>query len=457
MTTFIRHPLGQTSLCVLLAATVLLPALYLQQFTLAVGGLIVLSLAFLLFTRPFYALLAYVMLIPFEELAVFAALGTPTRLAGVLFFAAYLFHRRFQINVRVMPVVAWLWLAWLTASLIWSPELRWDYYFQAVQLFLATLLIADYLSRAPEKIRFILNGYTVSATISAALGIYNFFLGVGNVSGFSGNNRISSVDGQGVENFAFALIPAFLFTFYRLVATKHLGNRWLNASLCTVLGVAMVLSGTRGAWVATLGALLLVYLPRLKLRQFLTLVIAVTLSVAIASQIPFVTEFASYRSSDAISSGGSGRINIWLTSWQMYLQRPITGIGWRMSEYVMDIRHIERIPQTLTWDDYKGFRPRITHNIYLQTLLELGLIGFMLYIPWLITIIAPLTKRDTFLHDERTLALAIVAAMLIGGLTNPEFHRKYYWLALALAQGLRYYWLYGKAATSNAQSLQALK
>jgi hypothetical protein len=92
-------PLTQIALCVPVAGVLLIPALLFQQFALAIVRIVLLGFASLLSTP----LLGYVMLIPFEELAVFADLGTPTRLAGILFFAAYLFHRRFQINFRVMP------------------------------------------------------------------------------------------------------------------------------------------------------------------------------------------------------------------------------------------------------------------------------------------------------------------------------------------------------------------
>jgi O-antigen ligase len=446
MTTLVRSPLGQISLCVLAASAVLLPALYFQQFSIATTGLIVLSLAFLLFTRPLYALLAYVMLIPFEELAVFADLGTPTRLAGLLFFAAYLFHRRFQINLRVMPVVAWLWLGWVTASLMWSPLLKWDFYFQGVQLFVATLLIADYLSREPKKINAILNGYTVSAVIIALFGIYNFFTGVADATRFSYESRVSGIEGQGVETFAFSLIPAFLTAFHRVVRPQQKGLRWLNIGLMLVFALAMILSGTRGSWVATIGAILVVYVPRLKPRQYLALAITVILGIVVAFQIPVISEFIRYRTSDAVSSGGAGRTNIWLVSWQMYLEHPVVGIGWRMTEYVMNIEHIERARQNITWEAWGGggFEPRLTHNIYLQTLLELGIIGFIFFMLWIIHLVTAPIYHDEELRDMWLISLAIFAAMLIGGMTNPEFHKKYYWFALALPQGLHYYWLHAK-------------
>jgi O-antigen ligase len=440
MTFLSRSPLVQIFFCVLIAGLLLVPALLFQQFALAIVGVIVLGLTAILFSRPLYALLGYVVLIPFEELAVFDALGTPTRLAGILFFAAYLFHRRFQINLRVMPLAAWLWLGWITASLMWSPILNWAYYFQALQLFLATLLIADYLSQSPEKLGIILKGYMTSAFIIATLGIYNFFVNSQNASGFSFESRSSGIEGQGVETFAFSLIPAFLASFHYLITAKRPFGRWLSGGLMVVFATGMIVSGTRGSWVATIAALMLVYLPRLKARHLLTIVLVVMLGIGGVLQIPAVANFVYFRTSDAVSSGGAGRINIWLVSWQMFLQHPVLGIGWRMQEYIMDIRDLELVPQNVNWDDYRGFQPRLAHNIYLQTLVELGLIGFALFMLWILPLITSRIRQNNKLHDLWLIVLAILVAMLIGGLTNPEFHKKYFWFALALVQGLRYSW-----------------
>jgi O-antigen ligase len=439
---FFRSSTGQIILCAVIASLILIPALVLQQLTLLIIVIVVISLAFLLFSQPLYALLAYVMLIPFEELAVFSSLGTPTRLAGILFFVTYLFHRRFQINLRAMPLVAWLWLLWITASLIWSPVLKWDFYFQGVQLFIATLLMADYLSRFPEKLGAILNGYTVSSVIIALFGIYNFFIYSGAADKFSAESRVSGIEGQGVETFAFSLIPAFLTAFHRVIKPKHKRWQWLNISLMLLFAIGMILSGTRGAWLATLGSIFIVYVPRLKLRQYIMIGIVVALGTTIALRIPVVADFINYRTSDAISSGGTGRVAIWLVSWHMYLDAPILGIGWRMAEYSMNLQDLKHTRASIIWDFDRGrFTPKLTHNIYLQTLLELGIVGFTLFILWVASIIITPLQRDPHLRDDWLIALAIFMAMLVGGLTNPEFHKKYYWLALALPQGLRYYWI----------------
>jgi O-antigen ligase len=433
---FLRSATGQTILSTILAAILLLPALALHQFNLAVAAVLVCSLAFLLFSHPLYALIAYVMLIPLEELAVFSALGTPTRLAGILFFATYLFHRRFQINLKVMPVAAWLWLVWVTASLIWSPILKWDFYFQTVQLFIATLLIADYVSRFPEKIGTIVNGYTISSAVIACFGIYNFFTFAGSSDRLSFESRVSGIEGQGVETFAFSLIPALLTAFHRIIHSTHRKWLWLNVTLVLLFSLGIILSGTRGAWVATAGTILIVYLPRLKLRQYLMLATIALLGTYIALRMPLVADFIQFRSQDTISSGGAGRIGIWKVSWQMVQNNPLIGIGWRMAEYQMTFQDFERVRSNIIWDFDSGrFKPRVTHNIYLQTLLELGIVGLVLFLAWILPLL--LTREDAFY--VQVLALAIFIAMLIGGITNPEFHKKYYWLALGLVQGCYYF------------------
>lgn len=458
MTFLSRSPIVQIFLCVLIAGVLLVPALLFQQFALGIAAVVVLGIVSILFSRPLYALLGYVMLIPFEELAVFDALGTPTRLAGMLFFAAYLFHRRFQINFRVMPLAAWLWLIWVTASLMWSHRLAWDFYFQTVQLFLATLLIADYLSRNPKNLKYILNGYMISALMIAMMGISNFFGQSGNVSGFSFESRTSGIQNQGVETFAFSLIPGFITAFHYIITARRNDVRWLNIAAMLVLALGMILSGTRGSWVATIGALVIVYLPRLQPRQYLTIIISIILGTGIALQIPAISNFVSYRVGSAVSSGGEGRITIWLVSWNMFTQHPVTGIGWRMSETFMSLQDFDSTRQSLTWaSDFGRFNPRTTHNIYLQTLVELGVIGFIFFMVWIIPLVTARVHREPELRDLWLVGLAIFIAMLVGGLTNPEFHKKYFWFALALPQGLYYYYLnYHSVRASSPLSKQQL-
>jgi O-antigen ligase len=458
MTSFFRTPIGQISLCVLAAATLLLPGLYFQQFTLAAITLIGLGLAFLLFTRPLYALLAFVIMIPLEQIAGFDTLGTPTRIVGLFFFATYLFHRRFQLNLRVIPLAGWLWMAWVTASLTWSPFFDWTSYFKLLQAFIATLLITDYIARSPKHLNTVLNAYLVVSISLAVLGIYNFFAHVGDVTTFTGSARTEGFGGQGVEHFAFGLIPALYTAFHRLWKVEYRRIRWFNISIILVFIVSILLSGTRGAWMATFGGLLFVYLPRFTLKQYATFALTIILAIVIVFQIPALKEFTRYRSQDAIASGGTGRINIWFVNLEQFTHHPIIGVGWWMGHQTMRLQDFDSSNQSLSWNtDYGRFEPRTAHNIYIQTLVELGLVGFILFIIWLIKVLLPLTHTNPILSDERTLVLGILAAMLVAGISNPELHKKYYWFAVAIAQGVRYSYLQIRLKHSQSNERPPMK
>lgn len=65
----------------------------------------------------------------------------------------------------------------------------------------------------------------------------------------------------------------------------------------------------------------------------------------------------------------SGRIGLWRTAWELFVEKPITGIGWaRFADHVTV--HNDIINSTL----------ENVHNNYLQVLCETGIIGFILII-----------------------------------------------------------------------------
>jgi len=68
-----------------------------------------------------------------------------------------------------------------------------------------------------------------------------------------------------------------------------------------------------------------------------------------------------------------GRLNYWREAWLGFLQRPFTGWGWGTFRLVA-IR-FQNLPNTHSW---------YAHNFYLQTLVELGIFGFIALIAFLV-------------------------------------------------------------------------
>ncbi|MCA9838053.1 MAG: O-antigen ligase family protein [Trueperaceae bacterium] len=439
---------------VLIAATFLttlavLPALYLDKLPLLAAAMVGLLLFALFFSRPFAALVLFAVLIPFEEVIVLPLLGTPTRLAGLIFFATYLFHRQFRVNVRALPLVAWLWLLWAFMSLSWSLEPRFGAYFQLVQLVFMAWLVADFVSRDKTIIPKLLSYYTLSASVLALLGIVNFMRGL-DAGGFSQQTRTSGLEGQGVEHFAFYLLPALFSALHFVFYAKSLSKRLFFALLAGILATAILASGTRGAWLSALGGLIIVYLPRLRIRQWIGLLIVVFASGFILMKVPAVSEFVAYRAGSALESGGAGRLSIWKVSSAVFKDHPIRGVGFRNYEYTVSLQDFEEANFNI--DYYYAFKPQVPHNIYLEVLLDQGLVGFLLWAIWLGRLVfCPSKDKEWFM------VYGFFIAYLIGGMTNPELNRKYFWITIGMVEGLRYAWFKAQSLKYNALEKQKAK
>jgi exopolysaccharide production protein ExoQ len=416
---------------ILAASLLLLPALWLGHFSLAILGVTGLALSLFLFSRPLYALILYIVLIPIEEFIVIDSLGTLTRLAAILFFGSYMFHRRLQLRTSVLSWQGWLWLGWVTASLIWSLQPDTVGFSQLLQLLLMVLLVADFTSRQPNHVHTLLDWYSASAFVVAVIGIYNFFQGLDVTGALSGSARTSALENQSVAHFAFYMIPAFLRTFHlSLDDSRTVLRRSVSALSSAVFVTAMLMSGTRGAWLAVVVALVATYLPKFTLAQWLRFLGLALITGILLFQIPIVQNFVAYRTDEAISSGGAGRLNIWRIGFQIFLDHPLIGVGFRNFEEGMSFARFEQTPFNLELDN--PFTSRVAHNIYLQVAAELGIIGLGLFLAWLWR----LWRMPSYKGDN-LVVLALLIATLVGGLTNPSLNRKYFWLSIALAEGVR--------------------
>ncbi len=426
-----------TSLAFLLTASVLIPILLLGKFKLLVVAVTAIIGGLLLIANPINSLLLYIVLLPIEEVVVINALGTLTKLAAMIFVATYLYHRRFQIDLRSFSRLAWAFIFWALASLIWSIQADWVGFNQLFQLFVMALLIADYISEKPELVRTIMTSYTISSFFVALIGISNFYRGL-DASGISQSARTSAIEGQSVAHFAYYMLPAFLLSFQNIFDTARPRIvRFLSSIAAIVFLIAILMSGTRGAWLAIIVVMAVVYIPRMQINQQIGFVLVFVIMSAAILQIPAVVKFVEFRTSTAIESGGAGRLDIWKISYQTFLSHPILGAGIRNTHEAMTFSNFESTPFDVSLNE--PFRSRVTHNIYIQIAIELGIIGLLIFLLWMTQLlISPIFNK------EWLIVLAYFIAMLVGGLTNPQLNRKYFWLVLGLAEGLRYYSLKAK-------------
>jgi O-antigen ligase len=139
---------------------------------------------------------------------------------------------------------------------------------------------------------------------------------------------------------------------------------------------------------------------------------------------------------------GSGRTDLWRVALRMSADKPVLGAG-AGNFRVSSIHYLLR-PGALTRDEAIVDHPKVTHNIYLQTLAELGIIGIAMMLGIILLCLrAALHAARAFTaagdRGGEILARAVAIAM-IGLLAADFFSSQLYaqqlWLGLALCPAL---------------------
>lgn len=190
---------------------------------------------------------------------------------------------------------------------------------------------------------------------------------------------------------------------------------WILVALA-LTGVALVLSFTRGVWLALfIATLVMGFIYRPKIGAILGGLSAVTLAILI--QIwPTLKERLSQ-----FSLGGDERSWIWAGHWKIFLDHPWTGVG-----YTENVRLIPEYYKQIGAPD--GVIVSHAHNQYLQWLAGTGVIGLVAYLVFVLCFLRLSWKTYRALPDEEVwlkgLALGTIGAQicfLVGGLTEANF------------------------------------
>lgn len=229
------------------------------------------------------------------------------------------------------------------------------------------------------------------------------------------------------------ILPLFLYLY------RNSENRLLRIGSATVaIAIVTTVIGTfsRGGFLALLamGALLV-----LRSRSKFTMLAAAALVAVVAVQL--VPDSWRERM-DTIWSGEvdasvQGRFNAWQVAWNMAMERPVNGGGFRFGE------------KQSTWDQYTGLSEstelHAAHNIYFQVLGEHGFVGLALYLAIILSALRN-TQVTSRLARERTdarpadelanaLQLSILCLMVAGNslsLAYYDLHLTLFGLTFAL-------------------------
>jgi hypothetical protein len=111
---------------------------------------------------------------------------------------------------------------------------------------------------------------------------------------------------------------------------------------------------------------------------------------------------------------GSGRLDLWNAGLKVFVENPIIGVGWDNFKISIEKDYGEQM---------------LPHNLYIQTFVELGLIGGVLSLAWTVILI-----RKAWQSPDRNWIFPILLGFLLQGLFLGQFFYMYFWLVLGCAE-----------------------
>jgi O-antigen ligase len=259
----------------------------------------------------------------------------------------------------------------------------------------------------------LMQAYVLGAYVTAGSTILNYVTGTGYrhtarfaASGFDPND-VGSLLALGLP-MAWYLASVFPSAF----------QRWLNRGYFLFGPVAILLTSSRGALLATLVALFVVPWTLTRLRRGVRVAAVVIMLGAGVAAVRFVPEKSFERLSTTASEITEGTLNNRLEIWKAGIaavpERPIHGFG------------------------PGGFQPAVAprlgrgeapHNTFLSVLVEEGMIGLALYLTLLLVVLNRVRRLPTF---ERRVALTLLGTLLTVMMPLGWDTHKESWLVLAL-------------------------
>jgi len=374
----------------------------------------------------------FVLLVPFDGVSALGAAPaglTLTSLVGLVTLCALIWTgialHRFRIPART--ALCWLaFILWGTSSVLWSADrdVAIERLPTAFSLFIF-YLIATSCQFSAKEIAQITRFAIVGGCLAAIVTLYQFHSGI-----FYRdlNMRASLVFGERQDDpnilAASLLLPLSLVAGEFFSAAKLRDKLFLSfCGLLLVLGVFVTTS--RGALTA-IAVMVLFYMRKFGM-SWRTLLPAGFLG----SLLLLTPEFLINRFEQAETSGGAGRVYIWQAGLAAFKDYFIAGAG------------IDNFP--VVYNDYASHASRYVglnraaHNVFLQVAVELGSIGFALFIFTAISHLRTASQRDALIAGpERFRLIAceaaacgiLVAAIFLGLLWTKAFWAV--WMLLAI-------------------------
>ncbi len=265
--------------------------------------------------------------------------------------------------------VLMLFVAWVLLSVMWAEQSA--PVLDAVFRYLpnALLFLITYSAiRTREQALWLIGAFVIGTLISAAYGMAV-------PTDPDAAERLSGAVGNANETAA-ALAAGSALAAALALALKEPVLRVAAAIVVPLCVYSIFLTLSRGGLVA-LAAVLLAGIVMAGRYRGPILIVTV---IALLGSWGYFTVIAAPEAREHITenNGGTGRTDIWKVGWRMVEAEPVHGVG--AGNFASSSVHYLIAPGAIVRDEFIVDTPKVAHNMYLEILAELGMIGFALFI-----------------------------------------------------------------------------
>ena len=362
--------------------------------------------------------LLFIFLVPWEGLVRFP-LGTMARALGLAVGAFWLATVVIQGRLRRLTpyhLVVCLFVIWNAVSLLWSedPNRSIAHLRTWVQTLVLVFIMWDlYTTRA--AILAGLQAYILGAYVAVGSAVQNYLSG----NAYYTNYQRFSPGDTNPDGFGFILALGIPLAWYLAgsKSTSRLGPLWkfVNYAYIPAAFLGLALSGTRTALIASLVGMAYGLISLTRLRIWARIAIFLLLTAVIFILWPYVQTLESFQrlgttASELTEGDLNNRTNNWSEGLESFVEHPIIGVGTNMYRSVNSLG-------------------KVGHNSFISVLVELGLVGFLLF-----GIILAIVVTQAWSHPskwDKSFWLTVFAVWTIGSSTLTWEHRKTTWLFLS--------------------------
>jgi O-antigen ligase len=327
--------------------------------------------------------------------AVFAALGL------VRIFRAQPGSFKLSREEWLMFVALAAFIAWQVVSLSWAPTLYDGVRGCGIWLGFAIFFAAGVASLRQRSAQWLHHALSVIAAILALTVIYERLKYGIDLRGIFFNHGISA-------ELMVTILPL------QIVVYLTTGKRWLAVASFAVAGlsaIALLMGLRRGAIAAAaviivavafaLAFKLIVLRSRARVAVAAALLVLAAAAVGVRYREQIVLRIAGATQLQSAEGGLTTRLRGWITAWEMGKSNALVGVGnaGYPSLYGSYRQRFVSNPQYSTVaasagaEDYDEIRSPLVHNEYLETFVELGIVGLSLFLAFWFLVARQLWRR----------------------------------------------------------------